>query len=1107
MFRFLRLVLVLILLFLGSTVIHCNEQTLCDLEIKKENPDKIILEKECEALAKEYEKNKKYGFASWYYVLAYKNDYNIKHLANKPGIELNIAHSYVLLEKLEKAKELYEIFLATYMVPMADISMHEDYTLLNKLYPNSKKSLANSMAFWNEIYKPLLPVNVLDKKYKKAKEENRHSDEIIYLNEIIELQKKYQNKDNIHIYNNMIWLSAAYYHNKEYKKSIELLHDIENKKIEDIYRLYFLYYMANNYVGLKEYENAFSYYMKTLDMQKKQTDKNDMFLSKVYKELGALSGLMEKNNEAIEYLNKALKIQRKIKNEDASTAIIYNHIGDLLRVRGDELEAYSYYEKSLDISKRVLGKNNVATADRYSKAGILYKQMGDNKKSLKYFEKALAIREQLKLKDASIATNYSDIGVLHDVMKDYERAHVYHTRSLSIRENILGKKHPDTATSYNNIGSVYQDEENYSTALDYYEKSLQTRQEVLGEEHLDTATSYNNIGGVYHQEGDYSKALDYYMKSLEIRKNILGEKHRITATSYNNISTLYGDKEEHSQAHHYAKESFSVFIENRNKNFRILNNKQKRFYLESNKYVVSLLLKTAYLHKEYNTNKHKQINISQQIINSWLVYKGSIFDSENAIATLYGNTKDKVLKEKIDSLIINKRILAKLYQSLPKPKERKQWKKNIKQTEEKIGDLTNEISKKAHSFKESQGLKNINYKDISKNLKENELYIDYAKTGKYYYVFSLDKKENIHFTQIDENSTKKIDTLVKTFREDVASILDNNMITDKKLKQLTVNSKKKLSKLYDLVLNKPLSNSLKDKTNLIFSPDGALRLLPFEAMFNKETNKYLIEQNEIRYVPSGKELVRLYKYANIKADKENDTTVIFSNPNFNAKIKKNDLQDKEEVIITPNTSRAGVIKSLFRMRFAPLPGTKAEAASIKSTLKNEKLREYKEEEASESNLMKVKEPKILHIATHGFFINDKSIPNPMLKSGIALSGANKSVIKGKSDGVVTALKLSGLDLRGTDLVVLSACQTGVVDINSTDSVSGLSKAFIQAGAKDIVMSLWSVNDESTKDLMSSFYQEIQKDLSYAKALKSAKLKMIHKGMHPFYWAPFIVNGL
>ena len=156
------------------------------------------------------------------------------------------------------------------------------------------------------------------------------------------------------------------------------------------------------------------------------------------------------------------------------------------------------------------------------------------------------------------------------------------------------------------------------------------------------------------------------------------------------------------------------------------------------------------------------------------------------------------------------------------------------------------------------------------------------------------------------------------------------------------------------------------------------------------------------------------------------------------------------------------------MEFTPLPGSKAEAEAIKATFpKGSIITEYLQDEATEVNLITVKQPNILHIATHGFFINDNTIPNPMLKSGIALTGANTSRKLRKSNGIVTALKLSGLNLKGTDLVVLSACQTGVVDINSTDSVSGLSKAFIQAGAKDIVMSLWSVDDQATKDLMKS----------------------------------------
>jgi CHAT domain-containing protein len=195
------------------------------------------------------------------------------------------------------------------------------------------------------------------------------------------------------------------------------------------------------------------------------------------------------------------------------------------------------------------------------------------------------------------------------------------------------------------------------------------------------------------------------------------------------------------------------------------------------------------------------------------------------------------------------------------------------------------------------------------------------------------------------------------------------------------------------------------------------------------------------------------------------------------------------------------------MRFPPLPGTKTEAQKIESLLRGQPIDLYSGDHATEVNLFSVKKPKILHIATHGFFLNDKTIPNPMLKSGIALSGANISAIYGKDQGIVTALKLSGLDLQGTDLVVLSACQTGEVDINSTESVSGLSKAFIQAGVKNLIISLWSVDDQATVALMTSFYSEAKKLHNFSQALKEAKLKMIHHNMHPFYWAAFILYGL
>ena len=133
----------------------------------------------------------------------------------------------------------------------------------------------------------------------------------------------------------------------------------------------------------------------------------------------------------------------------------------------------------------------------------------------------------------------------------------------------------------------------------------------------------------------------------------------------------------------------------------------------------------------------------------------------------------------------------------------------------------------------------------------------------------------------------------------------------------------------------------------------------------------------------------------------------------------------------------------------------------------------------------------------------------MLKSGLILAGANLSLKQSKGDGIITALDLSGLDLEGTDLVVLSACETGKVDPSNTDGISGLTKAFIQAGAKDVVMSLWSVDDAKTAELMTMFYSESQKNNSqYAKALKQSKLELLYgNASHPYYWVAFVLNGL
>ena len=940
-----------------------------------------------------------------------------------------------------------------------------------------------------------------------------YSKALSYYQKSLSVRKSIFGENHINTAKNYNNLGSLYQTLGKYKKAMDCHNkalDIRKKEYGDDHMETARSYGNIGFIHgrMGNYPESLKFYQKALNIRKKVLGEAHLDTAESYSDLSWAHKVMEDQNKAMLYAQKALSVREKILGkEHLDTAQSYSELGLLYEIKGNYLKAEKYYKKSLEIKEKILGKNHLITSDTYHRIGVFYHIIGKKTKALEYCKRALKIRKKILGKhNDTTAISYYRLGLIYQESKNYLEAAEYYSKALLIKEKILGVGHASTGVIYLNIGLLYQWFGDEANALKHFQKSLIIHKKSYGEKHSLTATSYSSLGNLYKDKKNYKKSMEYYKKALNIYTVIYDKEHAMSSSIYLLLSQLYQSQKNYYKSRHYAQLDFNIFIKKRDKIFIMLDSKQKENYLKENIYKIHQLLNTStqylsQIKKEKNTQGSKTIINSS--INAWLNYKGSIFDSENAISILYASTKDKKLKEKIDDLVSSKRDLAKSYQSLPKPKEKEIWKKNINITEEKISKLTNEISSKATSFQEQQGLKSINYKDITSHLKDNELYIDYAKAVGYYYLFSLDHKENITFIQIDKNNTKKIDSLTKAFREDVNTILNDSNITDKKLQDLTVDSKTKLSKLYDLIIKKPLSKQLKTKNNLIISPDGALKLLPFETLYNKESDKYFIEEKEIRYIPSGKELVRLYKYSKDKVNKK-QSAIIFANPNFNTKITS---VSKEQIAITPNTNRSGIIKSLFRMHFSPLPGTKKEAKAIKAALKKYTISEYQKEKASESNLMKVKEPKILHIATHGFFINDNTIPNPMLKSGIALAGANTSAIKGKSDGIVTALKLSGLDLKGTDLVVLSACETGVVDINSTDSVSGLSKAFIQAGAKDIVMSLWSVDDQATKELMTSFYQEMKRNKNYAKALKAAKLKMIKEGRHPFYWGAFVVSGL
>jgi CHAT domain-containing protein len=213
--------------------------------------------------------------------------------------------------------------------------------------------------------------------------------------------------------------------------------------------------------------------------------------------------------------------------------------------------------------------------------------------------------------------------------------------------------------------------------------------------------------------------------------------------------------------------------------------------------------------------------------------------------------------------------------------------------------------------------------------------------------------------------------------------------------------------------------------------------------------------------------------------------------------------------------------------FGPLPGVSEEVSALKTLLPQASF--LTKEQATETALKRVHAPSILHIATHGFFLENESttgnqtsarhphkprprkrvarLDNPLLRSGLALAGANRGR-SGEDDGVLTALEAAALDLWGTKLVVLSACDTGVGQVKNGEGVYGLRRALFLAGTETQLMSLWTVSDRSTRELMTGYYQALVQNLGRGAALRRVQLQMLRNKprSHPYYWASFILAG-
>jgi CHAT domain-containing protein len=303
---------------------------------------------------------------------------------------------------------------------------------------------------------------------------------------------------------------------------------------------------------------------------------------------------------------------------------------------------------------------------------------------------------------------------------------------------------------------------------------------------------------------------------------------------------------------------------------------------------------------------------------------------------------------------------------------------------------------------------------------------------------------------------------------------------------------------------RPLKPHVKDARKIFLSADGVYNQINLNTLKNQVNNDYLIDEVELISVTNTADLL------NEEPSVKNNDAVLIGRPSyqFSEKSISKLLSSPDVVHKGLRSLKSEELITLKDQDFADLPGTAEEVTRIASELKKQdkNVKMLVGEEALEENVKSLKKPELLHIATHGFFVDDTaSSVSPMIRSGIILAGVRNTENKTKEDGVLTAYEASSLDLEGTDLVVLSACETGLGEVRNGEGVYGLQRSIIVAGAKNLLMSLWKVDDEATAQLMSSFYQ-LRHDRPNSVAFREAQIQLRKIYPEPFYWGAFVLLG-
>lgn len=914
---------------------------------------------------------------------------------------------------------------------------------------------------------------------------------------------------------------------------------------------------------LGDYSKAEMLFIACKKMWETSLDTTQSGYTDILNDLGVLYNEMGKYEYADDNYRKCLKIlEKKFGKFHPLYAVALNNFSNNCLDMGQYDNAEQYYKEGIIIRDSLFGKGSKESSRVLLGLSASYFSMGDYEKAEDVLQNHLKVLQNMNMRASpEYAEGLQNLGSLYVKLGRWKEAETLFLECKEIKGKRFGKGHLDYAHVINNLASLYKNIGNFTEAEGLFLECKKIIEEAIGTDNPDYAQVLDNLASLYTRIGCYAEAETLFIESKTIREKVIGENHLDYAQVLNNFANLLDKMDRDTEAISFNLQAKSIFEKNGNDHSlhyaQVLNNlalsyeKAKLYEKSDSLFHQAASILRAQLVRAAKSSSEKEMNdfikIFEEEVNSYfscsqtrvdfnqelsdiafdnaLFYKGFLLQAATAV-------KNRALADTLTAKVWQRRgaFHHRLAAEYTKPIMGRDS-ANITYLELQANDLEKELARRVAGF--GDAFKPVSWQDVQVCLQPNEAAIEFVQFKK---VFPKPTDSTMYAALVLRPGWEQ-PRFVPLFEEkELVQWFDCDGLDRSECTSL-IYPKSRDSPLYSLLFQ-PLEPHLAGVKTIFFSPSGQLHLLNFGAI---SIGRDSILSQKYRLIRVGSTRQLMTRDTEI-ADPPQPLAILFGGVQYDTNTvairAANVKLDKLTVFRTLNATELPFSFTDSTLRagtFNYLQGTAEEVENIRPLIQNRGIAVHAfigfeaTEEAFKRIGLAAPPPRILHLATHGFFFPDpenrdeegglrnnepafKISGHPMIRSGLVLAGGNHAWKTGEpaspdlEDGILTAYEISQANLRGTELVVLSACQTGLGDLHINEGVYGLQRAFKIAGARFLVMSLWEVPDGTTQEFMTLFYQKwLSENLLLPDAFRATQVAMRKKYPgQPLNWAGWVL---